>query len=120
MNRVETIATALKSVVQIMVRLPNYVRVTTETSQDTVGHKVTSFEIDVHQSDRGRLIGRHGANMQALRVLANSAAYVWRARYRVNCSETLAEKCDAEGSRTRPEGKVQLAGNQDIQTTRRN
>ncbi len=120
MNRTQSIATALRSVVQTIVTLPNHVRVTTETSQDTVGREVTSFEIDVHQSDRGRLIGRRGANLQALRVLANSAAYVWRARYRVNCSEAPAEKRDAEGSRTRPGGEVQVAGIQAIQTIRRN
>jgi hypothetical protein len=40
----------------------------------------------VADSDRGRLIGRGGANMRALRVLLNPAAYVCGTRYRVTCN----------------------------------
>jgi predicted RNA-binding protein YlqC (UPF0109 family) len=87
MNHIEAVATGLRSVVQLIVRIPNRVRITTTTSNDPTGREMTSFEIDVHESDRGRLIGRCGANMRALRVLLNSAAYVWGTRYRVSCSD---------------------------------
>ena len=87
MNHIEAVATGLKSLVQLIVRIPNHVRVTTTTSNDPAGREMTSFEIDVHESDRGRLIGRCGANMRALRVLLNSAAYVCGTRYRVSCSD---------------------------------
>jgi len=87
MIRVDTIAEAIKTMVEIMVRIPQCVRVTPQISNDTVGRQVTCFDIDVHDSDRGRLIGRGGANMRALRVLLNSAAYVCGTRYRVTCSE---------------------------------
>jgi len=87
MIHVDTVAGTIKAMVEIMVRIPNCVRVTTQTSNDTIGRQVTYFEIDVHDSDRGRLIGRCGANMRALRVLLNSAAYVCGTRYRVNCSD---------------------------------
>lgn len=87
MSHVEAVATGLKSLVQVIVRIPNHVRVTTTTSNDPTGRELTSFEIDVHHSDRGRLIGRCGANMRALRVLLNSAAYVCGTRYRVSCND---------------------------------
>jgi predicted RNA-binding protein YlqC (UPF0109 family) len=87
MIRVDTIAETIKALVEIMVRIPQCVRVTPQIANDTVGRQVTSFDIDVHDSDRGRLIGRGGANMRALRVLLNSAAYVWGTRYRVTCNE---------------------------------
>ena len=87
MIRVDSIAEAIKAMVEIMVRIPQCVRVTPQISNDTVGREVTSFDIDVHDSDRGRLIGRGGANMRALRVLLNSAAYVCGTRYRVTCNE---------------------------------
>lgn len=87
MIHVDTVAGTIKAIVEIMVRIPNCVRVTTQTSNDTGGRQVTSFEIDVHESDRGRLIGRCGANIRALRVLLNSAAYVYGTRYRVSCSD---------------------------------
>ena len=86
MIRIDAVAEILRSIVELMVKAPMCVRVTTETSRDTVGRPVTSFDIDVHEADRGRLIGRCGANMRALRVLLNSAAYVSGARYRVSCS----------------------------------
>ena len=82
-----TIAETIKAMVEIMVRIPQCVRVTPQISNDTVGRQVTCFDIDVHDSDRGRLIGRGGANMRALRVLLNSAAYVCGTRYRVTCSK---------------------------------
>jgi predicted RNA-binding protein YlqC (UPF0109 family) len=84
---IDAIAETLKSMVEIMVRTPQCVRVKIETSGDTIGRPVTSFDIDVHESDRGRLIGRGGANMRALRVLLNSAGYVSGARYRVCCND---------------------------------
>ena len=87
MIRVDTIAGTIKAMVEIMVRIPQCVRVTHQILNDTVGRQVTSFDIDVHDSDRGRLIGRGGANMRPLRVLLNSAAYVCGTRYRVTCSE---------------------------------
>ena len=87
MIRVDTIAETIKAMVEIMVRIPQCVRVTHQISNDTVGRQVTSFDIDVHDSDRGRLIGRGGAYMRALRVLLNSAAYVCGTRYRVTCKE---------------------------------
>ena len=68
--------------------VPKEVQVTTKTSSDVTGKEVTSFEIDVHRSDRGRLIGQGGANIRSLRVLLNSAAYIWGTRYRVSCTET--------------------------------
>ena len=94
MIRIDTVAETLRSIVELMVRAPNYVRVTTETLTDTVGRPVTSFDIDVHETDRGRLIGRCGANIRALRVLLNSAAYVSGARYRVscNCGATIGQR----------------------------
>jgi predicted RNA-binding protein YlqC (UPF0109 family) len=87
MIRVDTIAETIKAMVEIMVRIPQCVRVTHQISNDTVGRQVTSFDINVHDSDRGRLIGRGGANMRALRVLLNSAAYLCGTRYRVTCYE---------------------------------
>ena len=87
MIRVDVIAETIKAMVEIMVRIPECVRVTPQISNDTVGRQVTSFDIAVDDSDRGRLIGRGGANMRALRVLLNSAAYVYGTRYRVTCNE---------------------------------
>ena len=87
MSRVDAVAGALKSVVEVIVSVPKEVQVTTKTSSDVAGREVTSFEIDVHRSDRGRLIGQGGANIRSLRVLLNSAAYLWGKRYRVSCSE---------------------------------
>ena len=94
MIRIDTVAETLRSVVELMVKAPKCVRVTTETSRDAVGRAVTSFDIDVHETDRGRLIGRCGANMRALRVLLNSAAYVSGTRYRVSCNsgETTGQR----------------------------
>ena len=85
MSRVETIAGALKGIVEIIVTLPKHVEVTTKTAGDTGTKEVTCFDISVHDSDRGRLLGKAGANMRALRVLLNSAAYVVGTRYRVTC-----------------------------------
>ena len=51
MNHIEAVATGLKSLVQLIVRIPNHVRVTTTTSNDPAGREMTSFEIDVHESD---------------------------------------------------------------------
>jgi predicted RNA-binding protein YlqC (UPF0109 family) len=90
MIRIDTVAETIRSIVELMVKAPKCVRVTTETSRDTVGRPVTSFDIDVHETDRGRLIGRCGANIRALRVLLNSAAYVSGARYRVSCNSGAA------------------------------
>jgi predicted RNA-binding protein YlqC (UPF0109 family) len=87
MIAIDAIAKTLKSMVEFMVKTPQCVRVNIETSSDTIGRPVTSFDIDVHESDRGRLIGRGGANMRALRVLLNSAGYVSGARYRVSCTD---------------------------------
>ena len=94
MSRIEAVATALKSVVQIIVSLPKQVEVSARTAQDLSGREVTSFEIDVHESDRGKLIGKAGANMKALRVLMNSAAYLVGARYRVICRDFSCEERD--------------------------
>lgn len=91
MSRIEAVATALKSVVQIIVSLPKQVEVTARTAHDCSGREVTSFEIDVHESDRGELIGKAGANLKALRVLMNSAAYLVGARYRVVCRDFACE-----------------------------
>ena len=91
MSRVEIIAGALKGIVEIVVTLPKHVQVNTRTSADTRGKEVTCFDISVHDSDRGRLLGKAGANMRALRVLLNSAAYVVGARYRVTCDSDSHE-----------------------------
>lgn len=87
MMRVDTIVETITAMVEIMVRIPQCVRVTPQISNDTVGRQITSFDIDVHESDRGRLIGRGGANMRALRVLLNSSAYVCGTHYRVTCND---------------------------------
>ena len=79
---------------------------THEISNDTVGREVTSFDINVHDSDRGRLIGRSGANMRALRVLLNSVAYVCGTRYRVTCSEGSE---GTRGTRKPPDERYKFA-----------
>ena len=56
-------------------------------TSDGAGREVVFFEIDVHESDRGKLIGKGGGNMRALRVLLNSVGYLSGARYRVNCKD---------------------------------
>jgi predicted RNA-binding protein YlqC (UPF0109 family) len=84
---IHAVAETLKSIVEIMVRTPQSVRVKIETSSDTIGRRVTSFDIDVRESDRGRLISRGGANMRALRVPLNSVGYVSGTRYPVSCNE---------------------------------
>lgn len=84
MSGTEGVAAALKSMVQAIVSFPGEVEVQTHTELDLSGREVISFAIDVHASDRGKLIGKGGANMKALRVLANSAAYLAGARYRVD------------------------------------
>ena len=53
MIRIDAVAEILRSIVELMVKAPNCVRVTTETLRDTVGRAVTSFDIDVHETDRG-------------------------------------------------------------------
>lgn len=85
MNRIATIAAALRSMVQIIVKLPKEVSVTTRISANAAGHQVPIFHISVHPSDRGRLIGKAGLNMRALRILMNSAAYVTDDRFQVTC-----------------------------------
>ena len=87
MSRAELAAAALKSAVEIIVSNPNDVEINTRTESDLSGREVTSFEINVHKSDRGKLIGKGGANLKALRVLMNSAAYVAGVRYRVSCKD---------------------------------
>lgn len=80
--------------------LPQEGRITTRMTSDGVGREVVCFEIDVHESDRGKLIGKGGANMRALRVLLNSAGYLTGARYRVNCKGDLdASHAVSVGSR---------------------
>ena len=96
MSRVDAVAGALKSVVEVIVSVPKDVQVTTRTSSDVAGREVTSFEIDVHLSDRGRLIGQGGANVRSLRVLLNSAAYLWGTHYRVSCNEASEKNPDVE------------------------
>jgi len=91
MSRIEAVGAALKSVVQIIVSLPKHVDVRAKNGIDLSGREITSFEINVHESDRGKLIGKGGANMKALRVLVNSAAYLVGARYRVNCEDLGGE-----------------------------
>jgi predicted RNA-binding protein YlqC (UPF0109 family) len=90
-SRIEAVAAALKSIVQIIVSFPKHVEISTETASDTSGREVTSFEINVHESDRGKLIGKGGVNMKALRVLMNSAAYLIGARYRVSCRDVSGQ-----------------------------
>ena len=94
MSRIEAVAAALKSVVQLIVSAPKHVEISTQTGSDLSGREVTSFEINVHESDRGKLIGKGGANMKALRLLMNSAAYLVGARYRVICSDFSCEERD--------------------------
>ena len=84
MSRFEAVTGAINSVVQLIVSLPKQARITTRLTSDAAGREVVCFEIDVHESDRGKLIGKGGANMRALRVLLNSAGYLSGARYRVN------------------------------------
>jgi predicted RNA-binding protein YlqC (UPF0109 family) len=92
-NRIEVVTGVLNSVVQLIVSLPKQARITTRMTSDGAGREVVCFEIDVHESDRGKLIGKGGANMRALRVLLNSAGYLSGARYRVNCKdETQAQQ----------------------------
>lgn len=93
MSRIEAVAAALKSVVQIIVSAPKHVEVSMQTGSDVSGREITSFEINVHESDRGKLIGKGGANMKALRVLMNSAAYLVGARYRLSCEDFLGQDC---------------------------
>ena len=96
MIRIDAVAETLRSIVELMVKAPKRVRVTTETSRDTVGRSVTSFDIDVDETDRGRLIGRSGANMRAPRygstlgrasVGSTSALISARSRSIVGCAE---------------------------------
>jgi len=93
-SSIEAVTAALKSVVQIIVSSPKQVEVNAQTAHDLSGREVTSFEINVHESDRGKLIGKAGANMKALRVLMNSAAYLVGARYRVTCRDFACEDRD--------------------------
>ncbi len=87
MSRVEAVTGAINSVVQLIVSLPKHARITTRLVSDAAGREVVCFEIDVHECDRGKLIGKGGANMRALRVLLNSAGYLSGVRYRVNCKD---------------------------------
>jgi predicted RNA-binding protein YlqC (UPF0109 family) len=96
-NRIEAVAAALKSVVEVMVSFPGEVEVQTHTELDLSGREVTSFEINVNESDRGKLIGKGGANMKALRVLVNSAAYLAGARYRVACNDVSGQERPESG-----------------------
>ena len=100
MSRVEAVTGVVNSVVQLIVSLPKQARITTRLTSDAAGREVVCFEIDVHESDRGKLIGKGGANMRALRVLLNSAGYLSGARYRVNCKdESEAGPANTAGSK---------------------
>ncbi len=93
MSRIEVVTGVLNSVVQLIVSFPRQAQITTRMTSDGAGREVVCFEIVVHESDRGKLIGKGGANMRALRVLLNSAGCLSGARYRVNCKdETQAQQ----------------------------
>jgi len=100
MSRIEVVTGVLNSVVQLIVSCPKDARITTRMTSDGADREVVCFEIDVHEADRGKLIGKGGANMRALRVLLNSAGYLSGARYRVNCKdESDATPAVSVGSR---------------------
>jgi predicted RNA-binding protein YlqC (UPF0109 family) len=65
-SRIKAVTGVLNSVVQFIVSLPRDARITTIMTSDGAGREVVCFEIDIHQSDRGKLIGKGGANMSAL------------------------------------------------------
>ena len=100
MSHIEFVTEVLNSIVQLIVSLPKEARITTRMTSDGAGREVVCFEIAVHEADRGKLIGKGGANMRALRVLLNSAGYLSGARYRVNCKdESDASPAVSVGSR---------------------
>ena len=91
-SRIEVVTGVLNSIVQLIVSLPKEARITTRMTSDGAGREVVCFEIVVHESDRGKLIGKGGANMRALRVLLNSAGYLSGARYRGELQGRLGRK----------------------------
>ena len=99
-NQTRTSGPVQSSEIKLIVSIPKEARITTRMTSDGAGREVVCFEIDVHEADRGRLIGKGGANMRALRVLLNSAGYLSGARYRVNCKdESGATPAVSVGSR---------------------
>lgn len=80
---------AHRGLVELIVSLPKEARIATRMTSDGADREVVCFEVDVHESDRGNLIGKAGENMRALRVLLNSAGYLSGARYRVNCKDEI-------------------------------
>lgn len=103
MSRSEVVVWVLNSVVQLIVSLPKHAIITIRTTSDWAGREVVCFAIDVYESDRGKLIGKGGANMRALRVLLNSAGYLSGTRYRVNCKDE-SDASPAVSVGTRVEG----------------
>lgn len=68
-NARHQILSILDTTVKSLVTLPDYASVDLE-----VADGVTSYKIDIHRDDRSEFLGRAGANLRALRTLADSIA----------------------------------------------
>jgi predicted RNA-binding protein YlqC (UPF0109 family) len=65
----------IEYVAKSLVDMPEEVKV-----NEVVGEQTTVIEVDVHDSDRGKIIGRKGKTAQALRVILTAASTKLRKR----------------------------------------
>jgi predicted RNA-binding protein YlqC (UPF0109 family) len=65
----------IEYVTKSLVDIPDEVNV-----KEIVGEQTTVIEVDVHDTDRGKVIGRKGKTAQALRVILTAASTKLRKR----------------------------------------
>ncbi len=65
----------IEYVTKSLVDMPEEVKI-----NEVVGEQTTVIEVDVHDSDRGKVIGRKGKTAQALRVILTAASTKLRKR----------------------------------------
>ena len=66
----------IKEIVQALVDQPDQVAVT-----EIKGDNTTVLELKVAKSDMGKVIGKHGRNVQAIRTILSAAAGKTRRRH---------------------------------------
>lgn len=65
----------IEYVTKSLVDMPEEVNV-----KEIIGEQTTVIEVDVHDTDRGKVIGRKGKTAQALRVILTAASTKLRKR----------------------------------------
>jgi|LakWasMet13_LOW5_FD_contig_71_427479_length_650_multi_5_in_0_out_0_2 predicted RNA-binding protein YlqC (UPF0109 family) len=90
---------AVKTIVESLVTHPEDVQITSEELE----HEKIRINIHVNPEDRGRVIGRQGKTINALRTVVKAAAI--KTNQRVNLK--VIEEADKEGSEFAEDTEVQ-------------